>query len=637
MRRWSISIKEMRVAAHLQISASVIVLSALLVMAFYSTPMRDQMENLLYDLRTQLKPDREPLNDVLVIGIPDPAVDPAEREDAVAQSRLAFADMGAVVGALSSTNARLIGALLFPNIFDYESGDAGLFAVSVAQDPRVVIGTMGLDTEFPSVRKTPNQFSLVSDRLFGLETFRSRRHQTIRRMPYNGYRGMTPMMLFPLAMATKLRGEYFKSTILRQLSAINWQVEWFQLNYVRVNAIPFISSDEFLALPLEQRNEWTRDRVVLVAPLYYRERLINNDQIFANTPWQREGDDPIGGRSLAWIHANAIMNLLHDRVIKQPARVEAWIVAQSLVMAILSGFVWQWGIAFAVLSLTVGWGVFLVVQASIIAEWSIIVPIADTVLFSSVATMLGCLWRIQHEGMLKVRERLSSEARQEVARVQSRFLDDFATELLETNQSILELAEQLKLAFPVLDHQLLDRFRISSQEFDEYLRSIRDFAGSSVEHSHRVRRDRIKVCSLVERVVKHFELKCSAEQVRVQIAGDAAIEVRTDERMLEAIVFNFVSNAVKYSPRGGLITVAVTRNGTRCRIAVTDVGPGIPPEFQERIFEKFYRVRDDRNVAIKGNGLGLYLVRYFAELIGGQVTVASEVGKGSTFAVELKG
>jgi len=102
------------------------------------------------------------------------------------------------------------------------------------------------------------------------------------------------------------------------------------------------------------------------------------------------------------------------------------------------------------------------------------------------------------------------------------------------------------------------------------------------------------------------------------------------------LVWNLVSNAVKYTPDGGTITLSLFQEGDWARLEVTDTGIGIPPEHLPHIFDRFYRVDKARSRAGGGTGLGLAIVKGIAEQHGGRVSVISEPGKGSTFTVWLK-
>ena len=111
------------------------------------------------------------------------------------------------------------------------------------------------------------------------------------------------------------------------------------------------------------------------------------------------------------------------------------------------------------------------------------------------------------------------------------------------------------------------------------------------------------------------------------------IVVRADERKVRQIVFNLVSNAIKFTPPDGRVDIsAQLRNGS-VEVAVTDTGPGISPDDLELIFEEFRQVGDGREH--EGTGLGLPLSRRFVELHGGRLWVESTVGAGSTFRFTL--
>lgn len=113
------------------------------------------------------------------------------------------------------------------------------------------------------------------------------------------------------------------------------------------------------------------------------------------------------------------------------------------------------------------------------------------------------------------------------------------------------------------------------------------------------------------------------------------IYMAVDYDFLHEIVDNLVGNAIKYTPTGGQISVAVRGDGDKVLISVSDTGIGIPADDIAHIFQKFYRVDNSQTRQIGGTGLGLYLVKQRVEALGGRVWVKSEYGKGSTFYVSL--
>jgi PAS domain S-box-containing protein len=108
-----------------------------------------------------------------------------------------------------------------------------------------------------------------------------------------------------------------------------------------------------------------------------------------------------------------------------------------------------------------------------------------------------------------------------------------------------------------------------------------------------------------------------------------------DRDRIQQILINLLDNAAKFSPRGGGITVSVSEDADRVRLAVTDQGVGIAPSEQQAIFEKFYRVDPHQTETPGGTGLGLYICSELAGRMDGKITVDSEPGRGSTFALEL--
>jgi signal transduction histidine kinase len=109
-----------------------------------------------------------------------------------------------------------------------------------------------------------------------------------------------------------------------------------------------------------------------------------------------------------------------------------------------------------------------------------------------------------------------------------------------------------------------------------------------------------------------------------------------DERRVRQVLYNLLSNAVRYSPPGSAVTVEARREGPWARVSVRDEGPGIPEEYQERIFEEFVRLPvEGEAVSPPGTGLGLAVSQRLVKAMGGSLTVASAVGEGSEFTFLL--
>ena len=140
---------------------------------------------------------------------------------------------------------------------------------------------------------------------------------------------------------------------------------------------------------------------------------------------------------------------------------------------------------------------------------------------------------------------------------------------------------------------------------------------------------------LAQAVVEAQETHLPAN-VRLSVdVPEAVPTVRADRNQLHQVIDNLVENAIKYSPDGGEVRLAVNANGGSVRFSVSDTGLGIPSGEQRRIFEKFYRVDPNMTRGIGGTGLGLYITRELVQRFEGRIWVESREGEGSTFHVEL--
>jgi signal transduction histidine kinase len=111
--------------------------------------------------------------------------------------------------------------------------------------------------------------------------------------------------------------------------------------------------------------------------------------------------------------------------------------------------------------------------------------------------------------------------------------------------------------------------------------------------------------------------------------------MRGDATGLEQMIGNLVSNAIRYTPRGGNVSLRLTKTNAALRLEVEDTGMGIPREDLGKIFDEFYRAANAREKVSDGSGLGLTIVKAVAEQHQGSVSVESTVGKGTRFTVDL--
>jgi signal transduction histidine kinase len=144
----------------------------------------------------------------------------------------------------------------------------------------------------------------------------------------------------------------------------------------------------------------------------------------------------------------------------------------------------------------------------------------------------------------------------------------------------------------------------------------------------------VRLRPLAAQVIKQLSTGAPNHELVNDIAEDSPGVSGDPDKILQ-ILLNLVSNAIKYSPRGGTVRVAAEVRDRWLELVVTDSGVGIPPEARSRIFDRFFRISSFETKGIPGTGLGLSIVKGLVELHGGRIWVESEVGRGSSFHATL--
>jgi len=145
----------------------------------------------------------------------------------------------------------------------------------------------------------------------------------------------------------------------------------------------------------------------------------------------------------------------------------------------------------------------------------------------------------------------------------------------------------------------------------------------------------VPLSDLAQSVVEDFQVE--AERAMLTLRADIVPTppVAGNSISLRRVLDNLVTNAIKFTPAGGVVTVRVRLHESQVLLEVSDTGVGIPPDQQAHVFERFYQVKRGRGQRYSGVGLGLALVKEVTEAYGGQVSLRSQVGEGSTFVVSL--
>jgi signal transduction histidine kinase len=186
-------------------------------------------------------------------------------------------------------------------------------------------------------------------------------------------------------------------------------------------------------------------------------------------------------------------------------------------------------------------------------------------------------------------------------------------------------------------HSMDEEARSLLDHIDDSVRSMGSLFGGLLDISRldagvvEVNRMPIAVQPLLERVCHEYEVQAQAKGLQL-VLHECSLSVMSDALLLERVLRNIIANAVAYTDRGRIV-VGCRRGRERLSIQVWDTGRGIPTDEQEHVFQEFYQLGNPERDRTKGVGLGLAIVRRLTELLGHTLTVRSNVGAGSMFAV----
>ncbi len=152
------------------------------------------------------------------------------------------------------------------------------------------------------------------------------------------------------------------------------------------------------------------------------------------------------------------------------------------------------------------------------------------------------------------------------------------------------------------------------------------------EGAAEMKRENVELYALAKGVVEALSAQAETAKVEVKLKGEVVV-VWGVSQLLQSILYNLCENAIKYNCKGGSVTVTVGERQGQAMLCVADTGIGIPPEHQDRIFERFYRVDKSRSKKVGGTGLGLSIVKHAARLHDAKIELKSEPGKGTEITV----
>ncbi len=219
-------------------------------------------------------------------------------------------------------------------------------------------------------------------------------------------------------------------------------------------------------------------------------------------------------------------------------------------------------------------------------------------------------------------------------RTQQRFIADISHELrtpLTTVRGNLDLLRRMGRAQDEATAVSLDAIESETERMSRLVEDLLLLA--QADAGVVLRREPVHLESLLLEIYRQARL--IADGLEVTLGHEDQVVVPGDPDRLKQLFLNLVDNAVKYTPKGGRVTLSWQREDGWVRVDVSDTGVGIPPEDLPHIFERFYRVDKARSREKGGTGLGLSIAQWIAQAHGGRIEVESRVGQGTTFTVWL--
>jgi signal transduction histidine kinase/HAMP domain-containing protein len=226
----------------------------------------------------------------------------------------------------------------------------------------------------------------------------------------------------------------------------------------------------------------------------------------------------------------------------------------------------------------------------------------------------------------------------EVDRLKDEFISQISHELRTPLTNIKGYGDLLKAMGDSLDFQQLrfvETIHHHTEHLEEMIAQLLDFTQLEAGNLG-LRFEPMSLESVVRHVAESWVERFKEKEIKFFVHVDGVVpEMMGDERRLRWALTNLVENAFNYTPEGGEVTLSLVADQDSITVQVADTGVGIAPEDQVHLFTRFYRVSLERTVDVRGSGVGLYVAKAIVEGHGGEIGVESELGEGSTFAINL--
>jgi len=370
-----------------------------------------------------------------------------------------------------------------------------------------------------------------------------------------------------------------------------------------------------------------KDKIVLIGSTY-----ISEGKNFAATPFDRKSFDT----KRMNIYAQQIMALVKEKtVLKIPALVTHLL---SIIMAFI--------LSFAILRMSPTRGLLFVVGIILgtfltsyllfcfFGYW-----LQSIHLIISVFVVYYIWIPFRAIGEYKQRFAFEEEAKllKKVEKLKQNFISLMSHDLKTPVAKISVLAENM-LNQPMdesTNKKNLTAIVAATGELNNFISSILDLAkieSSKIELS----KSSMDINQIIENCIEKLKYEASTASVSIDCNLAPLYPIHIDSVLIKRVIHNLVENAIKYTGNNSKVEIKTWDDKDFVYVEISDNGIGISKQDLDHVFDKFYRVKNDASHRIKGSGLGLYLVKFFVEAHGGEISVTSELGKGTTFLIKFK-
>lgn len=370
-----------------------------------------------------------------------------------------------------------------------------------------------------------------------------------------------------------------------------------------------------------------KNKVVLVGSQY-----ISNADDFSLTPFSKEE----AKSSKLMIHANIIQALSRGRTV-QPAPDLMTQILSVVIAVLLSFFISRVqptkGLLITI-SLMLGTFAFGYLSFVGFGWWF---KLSHMILGIFVVYYIWVPFRAIEEYQTRYAIQEEAKLLKQVDNLKQNFISLMSHDLKTPVAKIAGIADILRQQYDNTPDQkkLLDNVVQATKELNSFITSILDL--TKIESQNlTLRMENKDVNKLIDGIVEKLRFEASAQNMEIETELSPLYPIQLDVVLMNRVVSNLIENALKYAGVGKTVSIKTWDDPQWVYIEIRDNGVGIKADDITHIFDKFYRVKNDSTHAIKGSGLGLYLVKYFIELHSGTITAASELGVGTTFTVKLK-